>query len=691
MIIQNVRIDNWKSYKGEHNFNFETSGNKNSTLILAVNGVGKTAFLRAIKWAITGQFASDDNPRESSAVNNQAIRETPKGEKCTCVVRLEFTHNKVSYVLERRGSYTISDQTEETYQTWREDSPDLLVLKDIGEYEPVANPDKTLGTILPRSLIDFFLCEGERLEGMRTNSASDTIKREVEEFFNLRRAKDLQKIAEQARRFIATKRGKISDQKTAELVNKINDLNDSIEKSYEAKRDLSSQISRLKASIESINEQLETFKEIEGLLKLLDEKRSKKKIFEEAILACKEQRRVLLNNEGHKLLLESKVPSFLEATKELKVSGKLPALFKDSFVNKLLEDQLCICGASLCPDLNSGAREKVKALLEQAGSSGFEEGVQRLLHEIRIAFSEGTLDSARQQISDLKDKCHQAESDLEEIDKEIEVLEEKKGHTSNTEITGLKQKLDRDMAELERLSKDLGVKENTIRINEEERKDLKSRYDKVKGKKKEERELAAADECVTELITYLELRRETDWLKIRHFLEKETTKFFNRVTGKTSVIRFDNDLNIRKYETSKPDSLRLQPSQGEGVLIAAAVVRTVIEALKAQPESDSEYTVIIDAPFSKLSELATRDVSESLPEVAAQIIFTVLDKDYKSLSSTFLSGLGTRYLLQNRVPGIVNETTEFFDEDGTKHQSVVQWEESFSCPHIISLGRDPNV
>ena len=99
------------------------------------------------------------------------------------------------------------------------------------------------------------------------------------------------------------------------------------------------------------------------------------------------------------------------------------------------------------------------------------------------------------------------------------------------------------------------------------------------------------------------------------------------MTGKTSVIRFDNDLNIRKYETSKPDSLRLQPSQGEGVLIAAAVVRTVIEALKAQPESDSEYTVIIDAPFSKLSELATRDVSESLPEVAAQIIFTVLDKD----------------------------------------------------------------
>ncbi|MFP3398730.1 AAA family ATPase, partial [Brevibacterium sp. SIMBA_078] len=52
MKLINLKFKNFRQFYGEQEISFSTDPNKNVTLIHAENGVGKTAFLNAIKWCL---------------------------------------------------------------------------------------------------------------------------------------------------------------------------------------------------------------------------------------------------------------------------------------------------------------------------------------------------------------------------------------------------------------------------------------------------------------------------------------------------------------------------------------------------------------------------------------------------------------------------------------------------------------
>ena len=57
MIINSVTVENFRSFYGEQEISFATDREKNTTLIYAMNGVGKTNLLNAILWCLHGEFS----------------------------------------------------------------------------------------------------------------------------------------------------------------------------------------------------------------------------------------------------------------------------------------------------------------------------------------------------------------------------------------------------------------------------------------------------------------------------------------------------------------------------------------------------------------------------------------------------------------------------------------------------------
>ena len=77
MIFNSLRINNYRAYYGECNFDFPIDGERNISILYADNDVGKSCFFSAILFCLYGPKDSDDL-KDLINVNAQS-------EKCYCV------------------------------------------------------------------------------------------------------------------------------------------------------------------------------------------------------------------------------------------------------------------------------------------------------------------------------------------------------------------------------------------------------------------------------------------------------------------------------------------------------------------------------------------------------------------------------------------------------------------------------
>ena len=60
MIFNSLRINNYRAYYGECNFDFPIDGERNISILYADNDVGKSCFFSAILFCLYGPKDSDD-------------------------------------------------------------------------------------------------------------------------------------------------------------------------------------------------------------------------------------------------------------------------------------------------------------------------------------------------------------------------------------------------------------------------------------------------------------------------------------------------------------------------------------------------------------------------------------------------------------------------------------------------------
>ncbi|MGL5150999.1 MAG: DNA sulfur modification protein DndD, partial [Clostridium sp.] len=183
MIINNIKMKNFRSYEDETEFSFSPSGKQNIVLIGGENGAGKSTLFEAIKLCIYGPtsygyLGSNSNylTKIKNNINNNAFKN--QVVDCIISISLSFTEGtKVNeYTLKRKWEY-VNQKINEDFTVYKNGN----LLND----DEVAYFNKFLQSELPPSLFDFFFFDGEELsEFFIGKNSSSSLKEAVLQLFN---------------------------------------------------------------------------------------------------------------------------------------------------------------------------------------------------------------------------------------------------------------------------------------------------------------------------------------------------------------------------------------------------------------------------------------------------------------------------------------------------------------------------
>lgn len=161
MIINKIKIKNFRSYEDEVEFNLTPNENKNISLIGGENGAGKSTLFEAIKLCIYGPiiygyqgFNSNYITKIKSNINYNAFKSENIDVFISVTLTLPEGVEKISYELKRSWTYE-NKRLVETFDVLKEGNLLNDTSKDMFE--------NYLKSLIPPNLFDFFFFDGEEL------------------------------------------------------------------------------------------------------------------------------------------------------------------------------------------------------------------------------------------------------------------------------------------------------------------------------------------------------------------------------------------------------------------------------------------------------------------------------------------------------------------------------------------------
>ncbi|MBX9138875.1 MULTISPECIES: DNA sulfur modification protein DndD [unclassified Clostridium] len=183
MIINSIKLKNFRSYEDETEFSFSPKDNKNIVLIGGENGAGKSTLFEAIKLCIYGPMSygylginSNYLTKIKNNINNNAFKNDIV--KCDISLSLSFKEGTQinEYTLNRSWEY-IKQRVVETFEVMKNG----VVLNE----DEINYFNRYLQSVLPPSLFDFFFFDGEELtEFFIGTNSSNSLKDAVLQLFN---------------------------------------------------------------------------------------------------------------------------------------------------------------------------------------------------------------------------------------------------------------------------------------------------------------------------------------------------------------------------------------------------------------------------------------------------------------------------------------------------------------------------
>lgn len=183
MIINSIKLKNFRSYEDKTEFSFSPKDNKNIVLIGGENGAGKSTLFEAIKLCIYGPMSygylginSNYLTKIKNNINNNAFKNDIV--KCDISISLSFKEGTQvnEYTLNRSWEY-VNQRIVETFEVLKNG----VLLND----DEVNYFNRYLQSVLPPSLFDFFFFDGEELtEFFIGKNSSNSLKDAILQLFN---------------------------------------------------------------------------------------------------------------------------------------------------------------------------------------------------------------------------------------------------------------------------------------------------------------------------------------------------------------------------------------------------------------------------------------------------------------------------------------------------------------------------
>ncbi|MFC4726460.1 AAA family ATPase [Glycocaulis abyssi] len=638
MILDEIRLKDFRCFYGETSISFSEDPEKNVTIIYAENGVGKTTLLNALLWCFYGETTARFEKRED-ILNYDA----KKAGRTVASVEVLFEHNDKNYIAKRFSNINASSGRE------------FVVARiDDGSHIMLDSPDTFINTVIPRDMASHFLFDGEHAEVFLGENNRGSIRSAVRDILGCSlietAIEDLQAVSNQFRKQIpstaATKR--IED-----LSSKLDDLTTQIEAAKTSIAELERKREQTDQQIKDIDTKLRNTSAAKELQSSRDRLNGQ--------LARAQKRQKEYADEVYKWLGENgrfivskriaeETFTFLD---EKQHRGRIPSPYNEEFVKDILEAEECICGAKLEP----GSREskKVASLLEKAANQVMRDRVSKV--RARLASLKGERAKAPGRLTNAKRRLAEANDEFSTTEAQLAEISEKLKGINFDDIAEREQRRGELREELREIDRKIGSLSTNISVAEREQTKIDHEITELAKQDKQTAIYGRRRNLCEKIKGELEVQLVSEEEQARKVLRSGIRRILQATTRKALNLRMTDDYVISLVNA---DGTTLPKSSGENQLLGLAFTAALVEFAKLR-QNAQDYRLlpgtvaplVLDSPFGQLDDAYRATTAEFIPKMARQVVLLVSkSQGYEDVLNAVRDHLGAEYLLvrHNKEP-----------------------------------------
>jgi DNA sulfur modification protein DndD len=616
VILQKLRLTNFRQYRGEHELVFSSDRDRNVTVIAGENGEGKTALFYALNWVLYG--GAEAIPDRLISKGASTADPTSK-----CTVELQFIDEGRIFVARREMVPTSSAGEREGAFTLEEHDSG-------GRVRPIADPSLRMNAILPEDARRYFFFDAERIDDLARAGHEQQVREAVRSVLKLkvleRAAHHLDDVRRESAKALS-KADLLSAQEKA-MLERTEDLEARIAAGTEKARLLREGVSEVEEQLRIARTKLEHLSEIKAIQAQERAVRERIERFESDRARIDSELRDMVSRAAPALAVTA-INRAGEILAEKRAAGEIPAGIRQTVIDDILGTGTCICGRTLdgpahevltARRTSSASNELVDALF--AASTG--------IAALRQDRSMGTrMREAVQHRDDLK-------TDLTEAQRELDEIHSKLLTDYSEDVT----KLEQTREALERRYRDLqveaGIEETETEKAKLELTKIRAGLDTVAAKNDEVRrstrryqlagESAEAARNVLALFTS----------DMRQRIGVRADEQFKRMVWKRETfigVSISEDYKLEVTDRFGPGS-QAGLSAGERQILGLAFITGMSKV------TGEEAPLVIDTPFGRISDTPVTNLVRELPSIAKQLVLLVTPREI---------GEEDRKLLQPRI------------------------------------------
>jgi len=657
MLLKEMKLVDFRQFKGEQTVSFATDAEKNVTVIMGQNGSGKTTFAQAFTWCL---YSTTDFSDQNLICKSTAQDMLPNTMK-TVSVRLILMHKNRQYELIREQDYRKGSDGE--IKSPRETRFNISYKNNDGQQEFISpnQLDYCVKEILPKELSKYFFFDGERIGNMSKEiqgGRSSEFPSAVKSLLGLDSYVSALEHLKGQRTGKSTVIGSYNDQYDSNSDTRFRTYSDDIARLQAELEKADQRIDELTAREKTAEERCE-----ELLVEISRNKDSEELAAKKTSLIAKRKRNQdILNGSSETILkkFHSQYHSYFshklmsDAIEILSETDKLdkgiPDIHKRT-IDYLIQHGQCICGNKIELD-NEAHRNLIKLLQfippQSVGTliNGF---VKDCENKLRYGYS--LFDDMTTQLQTYRER----EDELADIDKDIEAIDSKLANFNSDAVRKMQSDYTRYRDEKAKAKSELAQKreykgslESNIKQKEASRQELALKSDNNK-------KIEIYKAYALRMFDTLNAEYKTEETRVRNELEKSINEIFQNIYAGGLSLTIDDKYNIETIVNDFGNyNVGVETSTAQSISIIFAFISGVIKMARENQKSENSYLVteayplVMDAPLSAFDKERIQTVCKTLPNIAEQVIIFIKDTDGEIAEKYLSSKIGKSFTFNKK-------------------------------------------
>ncbi len=628
MIIKSIRYKNFRNFANEGKIDFDTEGKM--TIIYGTNGDGKTTLHQLFQWILYEKVTFNNTTSANKLYNLEIGEKLLNDCSMTVMGEIEFTHNGVDYVVRREWVYFKNKSGVITRKT---DKDAFYVQKknDLADWKTVENPELVIEEVIPSGLSPYFFFDGETMIAdlkIRGTESAKMLRTALYSIFELQVYENAVRDIGSVKK-LSTALGKLENKRLEEI--KKSSPESTVQQYLRDVKVLKAQIESMNINNEMIKERVEEYKNrISAISEEIGSRQSEKVLersrglLKESIKREEDNIKTYMLEFGKELetnyshLLITEVVKNADKRLYLQVQDEekriIPGLSKELLINLLKnnENKTCICG-NCVGDKEKNEFEKWMGCFPPASYKAAYDSFKRDAIRFSGKYSKDNLSNYIAKIVSSRSSIRKYENQIDEISSQYD----KAGNVDDL----LKERNDKEKQLKEW---DTQILHNTSEIGNCEHQ-LSIRNKKIDSYKKTSGNvdiISAQIEDLEQIKNYIQDKLVEETKEYSDNLKNEIQFLINTMLTSKREVSLSEEFQLQVKDSHGDES----KSEGQFAVVSFAYIGGILKVLKGHDKlKEKEYPLILDGPFSKLDVEQKKNVINTIPQYAPQVV--IFSKD----------------------------------------------------------------